>query len=89
MTVTPPTTVDVSYSVKELFEKVDRKLDRISEQIDNKADKSHVASLEIQIDELKGDIAEFKVWRAKIAGISGAIGALMGGGAAGIWQMFG
>ena len=39
MSATPPpvpivATVDVSYSVKELFEKVDGKLDRISEQLD-------------------------------------------------------
>lgn len=91
MTSVPPVAVavDVSYSVKELFEKVDRKLDHISAQIDGKADRTQVVALEGQIEALKSEIADIKIWRAKVAGVAAAVGAVVGGSAATVAQLLG
>lgn len=58
----PGVTLDVSYSVKELFEKVDRKLDRISDQLEGKADRS-------QVDDLERKITALEQFRWKLVGI--------------------
>lgn len=80
MAAIPPhgVTLDVSYSVKELFEKVDRKLDRISDQLEGKADRAQVEELERKITSLE----QFK-WKligigigAGAAGASGVVGVL-------------
>jgi hypothetical protein len=63
----------VEYDVKELFEKVDAKLDKISEKLDGKADKAHVELIESRLSVLEA-------FRWKLAGASavcGAVGALI------------
>lgn len=77
-----PVVVDVSYSVKELFEKVDRKLDRISEQIEAKADKHEVIELEARM-------ARLEEFRWKVVGIGLGAGAVGAGGVVGLLKALG
>ena len=88
MSQLPPVAVDVSYTVKELFEKVDTKLDAISAKLDGKADKAHVDQLEAEVEHLKGEVSDLKLWKAKVWGFAAAIGALVGGGTASLTQLF-
>lgn len=63
----------VSYSVRDLFEKVDAKLDRIVEQLEGKADKA-------QVDALEGKVDALEQFRWKVVGI--ALGAGLSGSGA-------
>lgn len=72
----------VAYDVKELFEKVDKKLDAISEKLDGKADREQVAALESRMKSLE----EFK-W--KLIGLGLGAGAMGAGGVVGVLKALG
>lgn len=77
----PPAQV-VAYDVKELFEKVDRKLDAISQKLDGKADRREVDAVAARVKLLE----EFK-W--KLVGIGLGAGAAGAGGVVGLLKAIG
>lgn len=65
----------VSYSVRELFERVDTKLTDIAHKLDSKADQS-------DLDALKLEVAGLRLDKAKFLGVCFGIAVGAGGGAA-------
>lgn len=71
----------VSYTLKELFERVDGKLDGIDNKLDSKADQK-------DLDELARQVTEIALWRARTLGFAAAVGAIVGSGAFGVLRLF-
>lgn len=75
----------VSYTIRELFERVDEKLISIDHKLDHKADQSDLDALRLVVAGQDSALLDFKLWRAKLVGLviglglgSGAIGAGIG-----------
>lgn len=87
--VEPTGELTVTYTLRELLEGIKSDLSTISHKLDGKADRADLAELRREIDDVKRDVADIKLWRAKVAGISAAIGALVGGGAGMVLRLVG
>ena len=58
---------EVSFTVKEMFQEVDKKLEYIIGQLTSKADKTDLEGLTGRLDLLEGEVKSFKL-AAKLAG---------------------
>lgn len=87
--MTEPAELTITYTLRELLERMELKLGQIMVKLDGKADRADVESVRAELDEVRAEVADIKLWRAKVVGIAAGVGALVGSGAAGVLRLLG
>ncbi len=89
MSEVPSAELTISYRLTDVLERMEERLGRIEGKLDGKADRADLNVLSAELEKVRGDVSDIKLWRAKVIGIAAGVGAVFGGAAATVAQALG